>query len=343
VRPVRSPAHEAAWRGYCDQAADASLFHHPTWCSVVERVFAHQPRHLLAWRGDQVVGVLPLLEVHSTLSGVLFVSVPYATYGGVLSSDDAAVVGLYDAAVSLASQHGARCMQLRSARAMIPGLPVDTRYAAFVRDLPADQTGLESFLPRKARAAARQARRRDGLTVRHESADLPIVWSLYTRSMRRLGSVNYPYRFFEALALAYRSRFWVTTVWSGDRPLAGTISFVQGDTVMPYFVGVDERRQSTGLFNLLYLSVMQRAVEEGLRRFDFGRSRTDNRGAVAFKTNQGFEPRRLGYQTYVPRGRTAPNLTPTNPRFTFARRVWRRLPLAVTRPLGAWLSRSIPG
>ena len=87
----------------------------------------------------------------------------------------------------------------------------------------------------------------------------------------------------------------------------------------------------------------ERAVRSGLRRFDFGRSRAANKGPVGFKKNQGFKPQPLGYQRYVPPGQTAPNLSPANPRFALARRVWQRLPLPVTRALGARLAGSLPG
>ena len=45
----------------------------------------------------------------------------------------------------------------------------------------------------------------------------------------------------------------------------------------------------------------------------------------------------------LPPGRDLPDLTPGNPRFRLAQWTWKRLPLAFTRPLGAWLSASIPG
>jgi len=153
----------------------------------------------------------------------------------------------------------------------------------------------------------------------------------------------YPERFFRALADRLGSRAWVTTVWRGEQPVAGVMSFVFGDTVMPYFAGMDERLRCTGSANLVYLAVMERAAACGLRRFDFGRSRRDNAGPYTFKRNQGFEPQALGYQRYVPLGRRAPDLTPSNPRFALARRVWRRLPVSVTSRLGGWLARSIPG
>ena len=331
------------WGHYVERVGGGTLFHHPLWSQAVEKVFDHRPLHLVAARNGQVVGVLPLMEVRSFLAGRLLVSVPYGTHGGILAEDDEARDALAAEALQLVRQRDARLLDLRSAHADVPGLARNDRYFGFVRGLPQRSDELGAYLPRKARAAARQAREREQLTPRHDAALLPLVWRLYARNMRRLGSINYPLAFFAELVDKLGERAWITTVWRGEQPVAGLLSFVFRDTVMPYAVGVDERLRCTGAANLLYLTVMERAVERGLRQFDFGRSRKDNAGPCAFKCNQGFEPRVLGYQYHVPPGRTAPNLTPANPRFRLARRLWRHLPLSLTRPLGSWLSRSIPG
>jgi len=111
---------------------------------------------------------------------------------------------------------------------------------------------------------------------------------------------------------------------------------------MPYFVGVDERVDLYGLSHFLYVESMRWAIERGLRNYDFGRTRVDNAGPFAFKRFFGFEPQSLEYQVYAPRGAAPPDLAPGSPRWAAARRLWRRLPLPLTRPLGAWIVRAIP-
>jgi len=125
--------------------------------------------------------------------------------------------------------------------------------------------------------------------------------------------------------------------------VGGLVSFLYRDTIMPYFVGVDERAAPPGLNNFLYMRSMQWGVENGYRVYDFGRTRVDNVGPFNFKRFFGFEPTPLEYQTWVAPGRTAPDLSPASPRWSAARRVWRTLPLTITRPLGGWLAKSIPG
>lgn len=343
VVPVGSPALRSAWAAFAAQTPGKTPFHHPHWCDSVESAFGHRALHRLALRDGQPTGVLPLFAVRCPLAGTLLVSVPYATYGGILSADEASRLALAREAVRLAERHEARLLELRSAQPVLADWPVDERYVTFVRPLPAHVSQLLNYLPRKARAAVRQASHRERLSVTHEAGQLRTVWQLYARSMRRLASLNYPWRFFATLAERFGPEAWVTVVHRDGRPVAGLLSFVFGETVYPYFAGVDERVRYTGTTNLLYFAVMQRAVEAGLRWFDFGRSRRDNLGAVRFKQHQGFAPTPLGYQRYLPAGRRPIDLSPSNPRFALTRRLWPHLPLWLTRPLGSRLSRWIPG
>jgi len=343
VRPLDDAAGLSAWASYVRSAHGASVFHTPEWCASVAAVFGHRPLHLRATRGTETVGILPLMEVDSFLAGRLHVSVPYGTYGGLLADDPAAAQELAAEAVRVADERQARVLELRSAEAVVPEFTPLEGYLGFTRTLPERPEDVAAFLPKRARAAARHARDRDGVVVRHDNDQLRTMWGLYSRSMRRIGSINYPYRFFEELVARFGERAWVSVAHGGARPLAGTLSLVFGETIMPYVLGADDRVRCDGAANLLYWSVMERAVAAGLRTFDYGRSRAGNSGAVGFKKNQGFEPRPLGYQRYVPPGRQAPDLRPSNPRFALARRAWQQLPLVVTRALGAWLSRSIPG
>lgn len=331
------------YTAYVRAHRDATVFHSLAWRRAVEQAFGHRAVYFLARRGREVIGILPLFEVESRLVGRLVVSVPYGVYGGVLASDLESADGLLAAGKRHAEQRRARSLEFRSMRAVDSTLPVMSGHATFRRDLPGSEPELETFLPRKARAAARKAVERHALTAEFGAAHLETVWHLYARSMRRLGSVNYPKRFFYALAAQFESDMVVQVVRHAGRPVAGLVSFVHRDEFMPYFVGFDDRVELYGVSQYLYLESMRWAVRNGCRVYDFGRSRVDNHGAYEFKRLCGFEPQPLGYQVYVPGGRSAPDLSAGSAKWRLARQAWRYLPLVVARPLGAWLSKSIPG
>jgi FemAB-related protein (PEP-CTERM system-associated) len=337
------PAIEDQWDRYVLAHPEGTLFHTLAWRDAVAGVFHHESVYLTAMRGDRLVGVLPMSLVASRFAGRMLASVPYGVGGGIIADDEAAVAALFQAAKRIATDRGCGMIDFRSERAVVPGLPAVDRYVGFRRDLPNRVDDMLGFLPRKARAAARNARNKYKLTVSVDDDHLPEVWRLYAISMRRLASLNYPYSFFERLVTQTPGKHWVSLVrWKG-RPVAGLVTFLFKDRVLPYFIGTTDDAKRCSAANYIYLTVMERAVQEGYRVFDFGRTRRDNGGSFAFKRFQGFEPRPLGYQVYTAPGADTPNLSPDNPKFNLTRRVWSHLPLCVTRPLGAALARHIPG
>lgn len=332
------------WQQFIDSEVEATLFHTLPWMDMVRGCFPHRPHYLMACREETISGVLPLFEVRSLLAGTILVSVPYGVYGGAVTREPRAAAALLTATRDLARRLRVRFVDIRSRRAMWPELPTLERYVTFVKALPSSADQVVAGFPRKARAEVRRARDTFGLQVRFHDDQLPVVWQLYSQSMRRLGSPNLPWRFFQAAVQATPDHHVVSVVYHHHRPIAGLLSFLHRDTVLPYYSGSDaEVAGRMGANNYLYATLMEEAVRRGARNFDFGRSRLDNPGSFGFKKNQGFVPAPLGYQYDVADGGAVPNLTPGNRRFRLAQAVWKRLPLSLTRPLGSWLSTAIPG
>ena len=77
-------------------------------------VFDQEPLYLTARRDEQIVGVLPLVKFKSLLFGRSLVSVPYANYAGLLTSDAAASDALVREATTLGRAFGATHVELRN-------------------------------------------------------------------------------------------------------------------------------------------------------------------------------------------------------------------------------------
>jgi hypothetical protein len=83
------------------------------------------------------------------------------------------------------------------------------------------------------------------------------------------------------------------------------------------------------------------AVEQGFTSFDFGRS-TPNEGTFHFKKQWGAEPVPLVWEYWTAAGRAMPDLSPANPKFDLAIRVWQKLPVGLTTWIGPPIVRNIP-
>lgn len=332
-----------SWEAYVQGQPRATVFHRPAWSRAVEQAYGHRPLHLTAWSDGALAGVLPLFLVKSLFVGRVLVSVPYATYGGILADSDAVASQLLKAAEDLCGQVGARYLELRHRDPSGLDLPRIDRYDTFRKQLPQRAEQVLPGLPRKTRAAARKGLEALGAdAVAFGAGLLETVYGLYAVTMRRLGSPNYRRRLFRALQRAYGENCVCAVVRDGPAPVAGVVSFVFRDEIVPYFSGSLPEGAPNNANNVMYLKLMEHAIERGLRWFDFNRTRRDNLGPHAFKRYHGFEPAPLHYQMYLPNGADMPDLSPSNKKFALAGRVWRRLPLWFTRPAGAKITRWIP-
>jgi FemAB-related protein (PEP-CTERM system-associated) len=159
--------------------------------------------------------------------------------------------------------------------------------------------------------------------------------------MRRLGTPVFPRALFENLIREFRDSIDLLLVYAGEEPVTGVFSFFFRDTVAPYYAGASPEANALAANNLMYWELMKHAAEQGMRHFDFGRSKKGT-GSYAFKTqwNMNLEP--LDYQVHLVRRKQLPDFSPINPKFELATRVWKRMPLRLTTWLGPRLVRWFP-
>ena len=91
---------------------------------------------------------------------------------------------------------------------------------------------------------------------------------------------------------------------------------------------------------LMYWHLLERAVERGQATFDFGRSSADSRRIASRSSGAPARRRRRGSTTCGPA--RAADMRPDNPRYQPLIRLWRRLPVGLTRWIGPPIVRGIP-
>ncbi len=309
---------------------------------MVQEVFRHDAHPLVVERGREWRGILPLARVHSPFVGRNLVSLPYAVYGGVVAHDEAAQARLLARAEELGRELGSGYVELRHLEQR-PGQRVESKlYVTFRKDLVGDAESILLSIPKKARAEVRRARDRHGITLRAD-CDLDEFYRLFEENKRRLGSPALPRRWFAALVEEFGPDVVMHRATDPQgRTLAAVMSFRFGSTLMAYYSGSLCGVNDTGVNDFIYCGIMQWAAANGFRRFDFGRSRADS-GPARFKHNMGFEAERLHYEYLLLRsGEHLPQFHPSNPKLELPRRIWSKLPHAITAPLGGRLSRYLP-
>jgi FemAB-related protein (PEP-CTERM system-associated) len=230
--------------------------------------------------------------------------------------------------------------ELRQRRDLGLGLPTKSLYYTFSRILSKDEEENALAIPRKQRRMTRQGAKA-GLRVEIGRDHFDTFYEIYAHSLRNLGSPVFPKALVRGVFEHFGKEADLLSVWKGDRMVAGVISLYYGDQVLPYYGAAYRDALPYAVNDFMYWELMCHAARQGYRVFDFGRSR-EGTGPYNFKRHWGFEPVPLPYQYVMMGGREVPNLSPSNPRFAAAQRLWRRIPLPVTKLVGPRLTRFLP-
>ena len=335
VRPFEE-RDRAAWNAFVHAHPEGTFFHRAEWRDVLQRAFGHRAHYLLAERDGEIRAVLPLAEVKSLLFGHALVSTPFCVYGGIVSADAAGHAALEEAACRLAQEHQVDHLEMRNRRRLHPDWAAKDLYFTFRKPIDADAERNMLAIPRKQRAMVRKGIK-EGLRAEVDSS-VDRHYRMYSSSMRNLGSPIFARRYLEILKEAFGDACDVVTILKDDEPVASVLNFYFRDEVLPYYGGGTARARALAANDFMYWQVMERARQRGCRVFDYGRSKRDT-GAFDFKTNWGFEPSQLFYEYYLVRRKDMPNLSPSNPRFGTAIRVWQHLPVRVTQLVGPHLAK----
>jgi FemAB-related protein (PEP-CTERM system-associated) len=335
VRPFLE-SDRAAWNAFVHAHRDGTFFHLAEWQDVLRQAFGLRSRYLLAQRNGAICGILPLAEVKSLLFGHSLVSTPFCVYGGIVATDQAAFESLESAACDLARRLNVDHLEMRNRRRSHPDWPVKDLYVTFRRPIDPDPEKNMLAIPRKQRAMVRKGFKEALRAEVDERADRH--YDMYSQSLRSLGTPVFSKRYINILTQTFSDACDIVTILNGDRPVASVLNFYFRDEVLPYYGGGTQEARAVAGNDFMYWQVMERAREKGCRVFDYGRSKKGT-GAYDFKTYWGFEPEQLHYEYFLVKRKDVPNLSPTNPRFSKAIELWRRMPLGVTQLLGPPLAK----
>lgn len=326
------------WDDYVKAQPSGTFFHLSGWQQVLRRAFGHRCFFLYAERDGVIVGVLPLAQVKSLLFGNNLAALPFCVYGGIVASDDEAREALQQAACKKAEELGVDALEMRNWSASNNSdWPQKNLYVTFRKEIDPDHDVNLKAIPNRQRAMVRKGIN-NGLSSELVQ-DTKRLYRVYSESVRNLGTPVFTARYFAILQEVFGSDCRTLMIVHEGRDVAGVMSFYFRDEVLPYYGGsLAIARTIKGTNDFMYWELMRRSCDEGLKIFDFGRSKKGT-GAFKFKKNWGFTPQDLHYEYYLVNASEMPELNPNNPRYEQLISIWRKLPLPVANTIGPWVAR----
>jgi hypothetical protein len=335
---IVDPLTDSSWDRLVLSRPGFNFFHRTAWAKVLCRTYGHKPFYLQLRRGEDVVGLVPIMEVVSPFTGRRGVSMPFSDLcEPVFSSKGGSEPSLFDAVRELTRDRRWRYFELRGGRDSLPRNAVAAeKFYGHKLDLA---VGIEQLFGRFQSAVRRAIRKAEnsGLTVEVTKSweAMRDFYRLHTSTRRRHGLPPQPFSFFRNIQkeiIDCDLGFTVQAKHNGIS-IAAAVFFHSGEEALFKFGASSETIQHLRGNNLVMSEGIKHLISKGLKMLHFGRTEVNNQGLRRFKLSWGTQEGVIEYfrfalnpQKWLNSGRNASG---------FHNQLFRSLPLAVNRVAGA--------
>ena len=334
------------WDNFLLSLNFSSHFFDWEWREILSKSFGHKPYYLIAKdQNGNTKAICPLFLVKSLLFGSSLISVPYINGGGILSIDDQASQEIKTHIKNLQQDLGCAYAELRAREESLntySDLTSRTHKVAMLLNLEDDSEKMFSFFPPKLRSQIRRPTK-DGCYAKTITGsnvsrkDIYDFYSVFSTTMRDLGTPVYPKCFFTNSLNTFKDRATLTLVYHESTPVAAGITIRKGNYVeIPWAAALKSKNRLSPNM-LLYWELIKQAISDGCTIFDFGRS-TANSGTFKFKEQWGSKALQLHWY-YLGE---IPDVNPKSKKFELLVSIWRKLPVSVANLLGPQITKSLP-
>lgn len=329
------------WDAFVSDYAGGSIFHMFGWKQIFERAYGNECIYLMAEEGDSTVGILPMVFKKSRFFGRFLVSLPYFDHVGICCEREDVREKLFLQAQEIARERKAEYIELRHDRDDDLPLPTKQSKVSMMLELPPNSEQLWSSFKAKVRNQVRKAEK-EGLSARGGGEELlDDFFEIYATNMRDLGSPSHRIEFFRYICATYPQAIRIFSVTLGEETLASGFTIASKDTLTIPWASALRKHNSKCPSMLLYWNILKYACESRFSCFSFGRS-TPDEGTYKFKKQWGAKPKPLYWQYWFSNGCKMPELNTSNSKYELPIRIWKSMPVAVTKRLGPKLIQNLP-
>ena len=308
ARLVVDPLTDPRWARFVDDSAQASVFHHPAWLTLLHRQYRYPLRAPCVTDADgQILAGIPVAHVASRLTGRREIAVPFSDLCPILAGDDVGPEPVREVADALRAEHERHGRDVE-VRGTVDGWP--TGGAAFRHhvmalgpDVDAIRAGMRGNTRRDAARAGRE-----GVEVRRgtDVTALRHFYRLHLHTRHRQGVPTQPWSFIRRFSDLFDAGMgFVVLAYCDGMPVAGAVYLHHGTTLTYKYGASLSSHLSRRPNHAIFMEAIRWGAEHGMISLDLGRTDLDNEGLRRFKLGWGAGERELAYSRLSVRPRAA--------------------------------------
>ena len=335
---VIDPRADSRWDALIQGHPDATVFHTAAWARVLCQTYGHRPNYLRVKRGDQLVALIPLMEVSSPITGRRGVGLPFTDVCCPLLFADIEADLFWNAIRAEARMRKWKYIEMRGSGFGKETKGPNNAILVHALDLRGTQSEISDRFAGSVRTAIRKAERNE-VTVR-VSVDKESAleyYRLHALTRRRHGLPPQSFAFFERIRseLMVKGRGFTVIASRKGRAIAGAVFLHFNGGAVYKFGASDEAGRMYCANNLALWEGIKCLKEMGMASLHFGRSEANHESLLRFKRAWGASEVPIDYVKINPI--TGSSITRKDLTSGLHTQVFRRLPLSINRFLGKLL------
>lgn len=291
------PLEDPRWDRFVESHPFGWICHLSGWKQALESTFHHMKGYhfaLMDDAGERIEAGLPVFHVRSWILGDRLVSVPFATLCDPLVENKDQFQQLVLAVHKLAETLNARWIEVRTLHSshLLRSSSWGESNAFKVHCLELKEGCeeiLKRFRPKSVRYSIRRAAKHQLQLKEDEPGNLSDFFALHMRIRQDQGLPLHPFRWFESFwrVFAPSGRLSIVAAGKNNVTIGVLLLFKFKDRVSVDYSASDKAFAEMMPNHFLYWNAIQMACREGFKTFDFGRTSTEHRNLMDFKSRWG--------------------------------------------------------
>ncbi len=315
-----------------------------SWLNLVHEMYGYKTYRYAVIENSHPLAALCLVEINHPVFGHYLATAPFGSYGGLAFETPEARDLLLDEARRLAEDVRAEYVSIRfdeGASTPPDNWSQSPNYFTYLIDLPSNPDELLKTFSSDHRNHVRKSLKK-GFQIRFGHLDLlDDIYQALVKSMHELGSPYHSKNYLRKMAELLGDTLEFAVLYNAQGKISGGGVFIyQGDTVFNLHANILRHARSTYAGEFLYWSVIELAIQKGLKTFDLGRSLVGS-GNEVFKVKWSPRKQLLAYWYWLAPGHELPSLNQKNPKFQLVIAIWKRMPAFIVRAIGPYLIRGL--
>ena len=323
-----SSIHSKEWDNFVNDHPDGNIYHLSAWKSIVENTYGWTSYYYMLYDKDKIIGIVPFFEVRGINFNKSFLSLPYASYAGILLSEKIHEDDIYD-------ELGWNNELVSIRKVCNDNMTNDSAIVTMVLDLPEDSEELWGKFKAKVRNQVRKAEKSNIEFVTGKQY-LDDCIGVYSKNMKRLGTPVHKNSFFRNILEEYKDNSDIWAVTKNGRVVGAMLVIYYKNVVFDYVASTLPEYNRYNVNMMLYWGAIKKSIELGLGKFDFGRSTRDT-GTYKFKKQWGTKEIQLDYYVLKNGNKTCIKV----PQPGKLSKIWSKSPEFITNWLGPRIRRYI--